>query len=108
MVFLASLDLEDVMIASLGFTAIIHILGKEKLLRILPSPRLIPGIQEAVNKRLLKERMFLAHTFLKNQILSQKQILRLQVERAFILSKRLPMATEKVSPEPLLFRSLVT
>ena len=57
---------------------------------------------------LLKERIFLAHTFLKNQILAQKQILRLQVERAFILSKRLPMATEKVSPEPLLFRSLVT
>lgn len=57
---------------------------------------------------LLKERIFLAHTFLKNQILSQEQILRLQVERAFILSKRLPMATENVSPEPLLFRSLVT
>ena len=56
---------------------------------------------------LLKERIFLAHTFLKNQILSQKQILRLQVERAFILSKRLPMATENVSPEPLLFRSPV-
>lgn len=51
---------------------------------------------------LMEGERFPAHTFPKNQILSQTQILRLQVEGAFILSKRLPMATKKVLPEPRL------
>lgn len=42
----------------------------------------------------------LAHAFLKKQILSQKQIWRLQVEKAFTLSKRLPTV-----PLDLLFLS---
>lgn len=86
---------------SLDFVILIQILAKEWLFRILLSLGPAPGIREALKKCLLEERTALAHPFPKNQILSQKQILRLQVEGAFILSKALPTATEKVSPEPL-------
>lgn len=89
------------MIESLDFVILIQTLAKKWLLRILLSLGPAPGIQEGLKKCLLEERIALAHTFPKNLILSQKQILRLRVEGAFILSKALPTATEKVSPEPL-------
>lgn len=89
------------MTESLDFVILIQTLAKDWLLGIVLSPGPAPGIQEALKKCLLEERIALALTFPKNQILSQKQILRLRVEGAFILSKALPTATEKVSPEPL-------
>lgn len=57
---------------------------------------MVPGTHRALTKYLMNQRIFLAHAFLKTQILSPKQILRLQADGAFTLSKKLPMAAERV------------
>lgn len=81
--------------------SIYHIVDSQLcLLRILAlSLSLPPSLLPAP----LSLPLSLAHAFLKKQILSQKQIWRLQVEKAFTLSKRLPTV-----PLDLLFLSLVT